>query len=250
MRRICIALHVVCLLSYSLGAAGSLSDDYGFLSEHAPFVQFIDAVIGQGNPEKGELLRQQLLSTPLLPKEKQAVLVIRSSTLLARLYSELERPDIQRAKELLSEAEKSLNVLGDTPFFHLMSEAEIDSIHYLINPSRLVKGISSNSKIKKAYTQYPSQVYAILMKANSLLYAPSFAGGDKEEALSLLLFLLEEGGSQLSNWDLASIYVGIGRICMERTKWDNALGYFTAAKALYAFDPTLDGYIRETEEQL
>jgi hypothetical protein len=37
---------------------------------------------------------------------------------------------------------------------------------------------------------------------------------------------------------------------MERTEWDNALGYFTAAKALYAFDPTLDGYIRETEEQL
>ncbi len=75
------------------------------------------------------------------------------------------------------------------------------------------------------------------MKANSLLYAPSFAGGDKAEALSLFLTLLEAGSSNLNTWDLSSIYVGIGRICMDRNEWDKALGYFTAARALYAFDP-------------
>lgn len=250
MRRLCIALSVVLFLSHTLGAVAPLADDYGFLGDHAPFVQFIDAVRGQGDAKEGELLRQQLLFKPVLQEEEQAVLAIRSATLLARLYTELEKPDTQRAKELLVEAESSLKRLKDGSFFHLMGEAEIDSIYYLINPSRLAKGISSNSKIKKAYAQYPIQIYAILMKANSLLYAPSFAGGDKAEALSLFLTLLEAGSSNLNTWDLSSIYVGIGRICMDRNEWDKALGYFTAARALYAFDPTLDDYIRETKERL
>ncbi len=241
---------MVFIISSALGAAIPLSDDYGFLSEHTPFLQFIDAVRGKGDAETGEVLRQRLLSRPLHDEDKQSVLCIKSATLLARLYTEMETPDSQRAKELLVEAESSLKKLKDTPFFQLMSEAEIDSIYYLINPSRLTKGISSNSKIKKAYAQYPDQIYAILMKANSLLYAPSFAGGDKAEALSLFLTLLEAGSSQLNTWDLCSIYVGIGRICMGRNEWDKALGYFTAAKALYAFDPTLDEYIRKTKERL
>nr|WP_319475217.1 hypothetical protein [uncultured Sphaerochaeta sp.] len=195
-------------------------------------------------------MRQQLLLNPVLEKEEQAVIAIRSATMLARLYTEIEKPNTQRAKELLKEAESSLKNLANGTFFHLMGEAEIDSIYYLINPSRLAKGISSNSKIKKAYAQHPNQIYAILMKANSLLYAPSFAGGDKDEALSLFLTLLEAGSSLLNRWDLSSIYVGIGRICMGREEWDKALGYFSAAKAIYAFDPTLDEYLRETEERL
>ncbi|WP_319755420.1 hypothetical protein [uncultured Sphaerochaeta sp.] len=237
-------------LTHTLAAVASLDDDYDFLGEHEPFVQFMDVVRGEGDTMQGEQIRDQMLLHPVLQEEKQTVLAIRSTTMLARLYTEIEKPDTKRAKELLKEAESSLKRLPDGSFFHLMGEAEIDSIYYLINPSRLAKGISSNSKIKKAYAQYPNQIYAILMKANSLLYAPSFAGGDKNEALSLFLTLLEAGPSQLNKWDLSSIYVGIGRICMDREEWDKALGYFSAAKAIYAFDPTLDGYIRETEESL
>lgn len=250
MRRLYIIVSIVLFLSHTLAAAASLDDDYGFLGEHARYVQFMDIVRGDGDAMQGEVVRQQLLLNPVLQEEEQAVLAIRSSTMLARLYTEIEKRDTERAKELLKEAESSLKHLPKGSFFHLMGEAEIDSIYYLINPSRLAKGISSNSKIKKAYAQYPNQIYAILMKANSLLYAPSFAGGDKNEALSLFLTLLEAGPSQLNKWDLSSIYVGIGRICMDREEWDKALGYFSAAKAIYAFDPTLDGYIRETEESL
>ncbi len=133
MRRLCIALSVVLFLSHTLGAVAPLADDYGFLGDHAPFVQFIDAVRGQGDAKEGELLRQQLLFKPVLQEEEQAVLAIRSATLLARLYTELEKPDTQRAKELLVEAESSLKRLKDGSFFHLMGEAEIDSIYYLIN---------------------------------------------------------------------------------------------------------------------
>ena len=250
MWRLCITVSIVLFLSHTLPAVASLDDDYGFFGEYPPFVQFMDIVRGEGDAMQGEVGRQQLLLNPLLQKEEQAVLAIRSTTMLARLYNEIETRDTERAKELLKEAESSLKHLPNGSFFHLMGEAEIDSIYYLINPSRLAKGISSNSKIKKAYAQYPNQIYAILMKANSLLYAPSFAGGDKDEALSLFLTLLEAGPSQLNSWDLSSIYVGIGRICMHREEWNKALGYFSAAKAIYAFDPALDDYIRETEERL
>ncbi len=250
MWRLWITVSIVLFLSHTLPAVASLDDDYGFLGDHAPFVQFMDVVRGDGDAMQGEVVRQQLVLKTVLQKEEQAVIAIRSATMLARLYTEIEKRDTERAKELLKEAESSLKSLTDGSFFHLMGEAEIDSIYYLINPSRLAKGISSNSKIKKAYVQYPNQIYAILMKANSLLYAPSFAGGDKDEALSLFLTLLEAGPSQLNSWDLSSIYVGIGRICMDREEWDKALGYFSAAKAIYAFDPTLDNYIRETEERL
>ncbi|MGH0053081.1 MAG: hypothetical protein ACQ5SW_06810 [Sphaerochaetaceae bacterium] len=244
-----LVLSVLLVLGQTL-ASIPLADDYAFLKELDSFATYVVIVRDEGNAEKAEISRKELLETPLDSEVNQAVLSIRSATLLSRLYVEQETPNSKRAKALLEEAEESLSFLKNYPYFLLMGEAEIDSIYYLITPSRLGKGISSNAKIKKANEQYPNQIYALLMKANSLLYAPPFAGGNKEEALSLFLKLLEEGSPLLSRWDRASIYTGIGRVCMEREEWEQALGYFKAAKTLYAFDPTLDAYIKETQEQL
>ncbi len=249
MRRYFLALGIVLLLSAKLFSA-PLADDYAFLRDYTPFLAFVDAVRVQGDAPKAETLRMAIINNPLEDTIQQAVLSIRSATLLSRLYTEAEDPDEERARTLLDEAEAQLEHLQQYPYLHMMGQADIDSVHYLINPKRLGKGISSNAKIKKAYAQFPNQVYAILMKANSLLYAPSFAGGDKNEALLLLLGLLDDAESLLSPWDRASIYTGIGRIAMERKDWETALGYFQAAKAIYQYDPTLDSYIQETKEHL
>lgn len=248
MKRILLTV-VVSLSILSSLASSPLEDDFAFLGDIPNFVQYIQAVRDEGNVQQAEHLRAALLQTNL-EQEKQAVLDIRTATLLGRLYTEVVPKNLKSSELLLKEAEKSLALLEKNSFFALILEAEIDSIHYLINPRNIGKGISSNAKINKAYKNYPNQVYALLMKGSSLLYAPSLAGGDVNKALELYVQLLGQGKSVLSRWDTASLYSNIGVVSMKRGEWVTAKGYFDAAKALYHFDPTLDAYIQEVEAKL
>ncbi len=237
----------LCMLSTLASAA--LVDDFSFLKEIPAFVQYVQVVRDAGDCDKAEKLRVKLQKTGL-EEEQQIVLDIRTATLLARLYTEGEPKDPSRSLALLKEAEQELEGLEEDSFFKLILEAEIDSIHYLLNPRSLGKGISSNAKINKAYKHYPDQVYARLMKASSLLYAPSIAGGDVNKALQIYLELLREGLPILSRWDTASLYSNIGVASMKRNEWSTAKGYLDAAKALYRFDPTLDAYLKEVQDKL
>lgn len=248
MKRTLLSL-VVCFCMLSPLASGALVDEFSFLRDLPAFVQYVDVVRNEGDYRKAEELRTGLPGIGL-EKEKQTVLDIRAATLLSRLYTEVEPKDLNRSEELLKEAEQLLTALEKNSFFGLILEAEIDSIHYLINPRNLGKGISSNSKINKAYKQHPDQVYARLMKASSLLYAPSIAGGDVNKALQIYLELLRDGVSILSRWDTASLYSNIGVVSMKRGEWSTAKGYLDAAKALYRFDPTLDAYLKEVQAKL
>lgn len=246
-RRLLSLAMSLCLLSPLAGTA--LVDDFSFLKEIPAFVQYVHVVRDAGDYQRAEELRLALQTTGL-DKEQQAVLDIRTATLLSRLYTEVQPKVPSRSLALLEEAEQELKVLRKNSFFSLILEAEIDSIHYLVNPRSLGKGISSNAKINKAYKQYPEQVYARLMKASSLLYAPSIAGGDVDKALQIYLELLREGLPILSRWDTASLYSNIGVVSMKRNEWSTAKGYLDAAKALYRFDPTLDEYLKEVQDKL
>ena len=226
----------------------SLDDDFQFLTDIPLFVQFIEAARDDGDAFRAEQVRNQLLMSSQDP-ERKAVITIKSATVLARLYTELSTPDKDRAQGLLSEAEGQLKHLESNSFLSLILSAEIDSIAYMINPRSLGKGISSNSKINKAYELFPKQVYAILMKASSLLYAPRIAGGNMDKALTLYLQLLNQRDLTLSRWDSASVYSSIGIIAAKRKEWETAYGYLTLAKSLYGFDPTLDEYLIEVQEK-
>ena len=227
----------------------SLEDDFHFLKDNHVFVQFVEAARNEGNAEKAESLREDLLRASG-DQERQTVVSIRSATILARLYTELAKPDKNRAEALLNQAQQAWRDLDSRSFFSLILSAEIDSIAYLINPRNLGKGISSNSKINRAFDQYPNQVYAILMKASSLLYAPRIAGGNVEKALSYYLQLLNQSDIQLSLWDTASVYSSIGIIATKRNEWETAFGYLSIAKSMYAFDPELDTYLQRVKERL
>lgn len=241
---------LLCILSMQVALQGTaLVDDFHFLKENELFVQFVDSVRNEGNSEKAEHLREAIIRSEG-PIQHQSVFSIRTATMLSRLYTELVPPQKSHAQELLKEAERELKTLEGSPFFSLILSAEIDSIAYLINPRSLGKGISSNSKINKAYEQFPNQVYAILMKASSLLYAPRIAGGNVEKALTLYLQLLKEKEIQLAQWDIASIYSSIGIIASKRKEWQTAVSYLEIAKNLYAFDPTLDEYLAEAKESM
>ena len=248
MKRILFTL-VVCIGTLLSLPSAVLVDDFSFLQEIPAFVQFVQAVRDEGDVQKGEELRIKLLQS-LAEGQQRSVLSVRTATLLGRLYTEIEPKNLIRSKELLKEAEQDLPALQKNSYFALILEAEIDSIYYLINPKSLGKGISSNAKIKEAYKLYPQQVYAQLMKASSLLYAPSIAGGDVNKALQIYLMLLNEAKPVLSRWDTASLYSSIGVVSMKRKEWATAKGYLEAAKSLYHFDPTLDTYLKEVQAHL
>ncbi len=239
---------LVCLWLLAPLCGEPLEDDFSFLKELPDFVEYVRVVRDEGDYRQARTLQAQLQALQLDPVQ-QTVVSIRSATLLARLYTEIEPKQLDQAQALLDQAQQAVSSLHKDSFFALILAAEIDSIHYLINPANLGKGISSSAKINKAYKMFPRQVQAMLMKASSLLYAPTIAGGDVKKALEIHLELLSQS-SMLSRWDTASLYSNIGVISMKRKEWKTAKGYFDAAKALYRFDPTLDEYVQEVEGKL
>lgn len=242
---------ILCLILVTLqGVAGTnLTDGFSFLERNPLFMEFMSAVRSEGNVEKAENLRLKVYAQTDEGPEA-TIKRIRTDTSLARLYVETKE-DTERVEELLEEAEKNLGLLGDKQgLYTLILGSEIDGIWYLQNPRNLGKGISSSRKINKAFKEFPQEVSSRLLKANSLLYAPSFAGGDVKRALNMFLGLLNDAEEMLSLWDRSSLYSGIGIACFMLEDYQNAKGYLAAAKAIYPFDAVLDDYMAQVEKAL
>jgi len=228
----------------------SLTDAFSFLERNPLFVEFMAAVRIEGSVEKADALRL-LLYAQDKGEPEATITQIRVDTSLARLYVETDAKSTNRSDELLKEAEEKLGLLEKAQAFHaLILDSEIDGIWYLKNPKNLGKGMSSSRKINKAYKAFPMEVSSHLLKANSMLYAPSFAGGDITGALNMFLAVLKDADSLLSPWDRASLYSGIGIACLKLDDYQNAKGYLAAAKAIYPFDAVLDDYIAQVENSL
>jgi len=247
--------HLITVMCISLvalqGAIGaSLTDGFFFLERNPLFMEFMTAVRTEGSVEKAEGLRLRLYAQD--EGEPEATIKkIRVDTSLARLYVETENKDEERFVELLLEAEKKLGLIEkNQPFHVLILGSEIEGIWYLQNPRSLGKGISSSRKINKAFKEFPQEVSSRLLKANSMLYAPSFAGGDTKGALNLFLAIQKDADILLSPWDRSSLYSGIGIACFKLNDYQNAKGYLAAAKAIYPYDAVLDDYIAQLEKAL
>ncbi len=239
----------LCLVVLQGVVGANLTDGFSFLERNPLFMEFLSAVKTEGNVEKAEQLRLSLYAQKEMEPEA-TIKKIRTDTSLARLYVETNT-HIQRGEELLLEAEKKLEFLKqEQSFFALILGSEIDGIWYLQNPRSLSKGISSSRKINKAFKEFPQEVSSHLLKANSMLYAPPFAGGTIKGALTMFLAILEDADEQLSRWDRSSLYSGIGIACFKLKDYQNAKGYLAAAKALYPFDAVLDEYIAQVEKAL
>ena len=213
-------------------------------------MEFMSAVRTEGSVDKAEELRL-LLYAQKEGEPEATIKKIRSDTSLARLYVETYTGSKERGEELLREAEKKLEYLEkNQDFYALILGSEIDGIWYLQNPRSLGKGMSSSRKINKAFKEFPQEVSSLLLKANSMLYAPSFAGGDIKGSLNMFLAIQKEANVLLSPWDRSSLYSGIGVACFKLKDYQNAKGYLAAAKAIYPFDAVLDDYIAQVEKAL
>lgn len=246
--------RIVIILCLSLvllqGATGTkLTDGFSFLQNNPLFIEFVSAVRAEGNREESEELRQ-LLYVQNNDERESTVTKTRSDIILARLYVESDDKDTKRAESLLQQAEQKLEILDKQSFHALILGSEIDGIWYLLNPRSLGKGMSSSRKIHKAFKDFPQETSAHLMKANSMLYAPTFAGGDIKAALNMFLAIQKDADKLLSPWDRSSLYSGIGIACFKLKDYQNAKGYLAAAKAIYPFDAVLDDYISQVEKIL
>lgn len=248
VRRI-VAVLCMGLVILQAMAGVQLLDGFSFLERDPLFIEFMTAVRTEGNVEKAESLRQ-LVYAQKDGEPEATIKRIRVDSSLARLYVETGAGTKERSEELLHEAEQKLEILDKNSLYALILGSEIDGIWYLQNPRTLGKGISSSKKINKAFKEYPQEVSSRLLKANSMLYAPSFAGGDTKGALNMFLAILRDRERQLSPWDRSSLYSGIGIAAFKLKDYQNAKGYLAAAKAIYPFDAVLDDYIAQVEKVL
>lgn len=249
MKKRLITILCVAFLSLCSLFSATLTDSFSFLAQDPTFVAFMAAIWSEGSPTKAEQL-SQILSNQEGKSQEQSIKKISMDTSLARLYIALGPEYKTKAKTLLERAEQELAKLEDMPYQSLILGSDIDGVWYLLNPRSLAKGIASSKKINTAYKEYPTEVKAQLLKANSMLYAPSFAGGDTKGALNLFLSIQRDGLPLLSKWDLSSLYSGIGYACYKLKDYQNAQGYLAAAKALHPFDAVLDEYIALVEKAL
>lgn len=248
VRRLALMLSITLVALHAVAGA-SLTDGFSFLTRDPLFIAFMSAVKTDGSIDKAEELRLRLFAQD--EAEPQATIKqVRINTTLARLYVETRIEEKKRIEELLQEAEQKLKSLDGDSFHALVLDSEINGIWYLLNPRSLGKGMASSRKINKAFKQFPQEVLAHLLKANSMLYAPSFAGGDTKGALNMFLAIQRDAQDSLSPWDRSSLYSGIGIACFKLKDYQNAKAYLAASKAIYPFDAVLDSYIAQVESLL
>jgi tetratricopeptide (TPR) repeat protein len=250
MRKIIAFVLLLGCLVIQPAVAETITDSFSFLQDIPLFSLFMEEAKNTGDFEQAKQLRSELLALPLesLSATERTVLEIRTDTVLARLCTELDPKQIPYAKELLSESEDKANRLPEKSLFSYCAFADINGIWYLISSANLSKGIASSKQIGKAYNSFPHESAVTLLKANSMLFTPSFSQNNIKEALNLFLNLLQQKDVSLAKWDLASLYSGIGIACFKLGDFDNASGYLRAAKALYSFDHTLDEYLAKLEK--
>lgn len=248
-KTIVLALLFGCFVLHT-STAQTLTDSYAFLQEIPQYIQFLEEAKNTGNFEKARQLRAEILALPFvsLDETQRMVLEIRTDTALARMCTEVEPKQTSYAKELLKVAEKKADALKKDTLYSYCALADINGIWYLISSLNLSRGIASSKLIGNAYTKFPTETTVILLKANSMLFTPSISKNSLKEALSMFLEVLRQKKDSLAKWDLATVYSGIGIACYKLGDLENASGYLKAAKALYAFDNTLDEYLAKLEK--
>jgi hypothetical protein len=238
------------LLFANSTVTASTTDSFAFLEDVPLYSTLLEATKNSGDFETASRVRDQIhaFSSPALDQEMKTVLDIKADTAFARLCTGLSPSRDALAREILEEAKRKADTLPSDTLFSYCSLADIYGVWYLADSRNLGKGMASSRNVNKAYDNYPDEVSAILLKASSMTFMPSFSDKQVKKALDLYLGLLAQKEVVLARWDLASLYSGIGIACWKIDDFQNALGYLSAAKALYGFDPTVDEYLAKVRE--
>jgi tetratricopeptide (TPR) repeat protein len=93
-------------------------------------------------------------------------------------------------------------------------------------------GVQSLNLAKKAYSNDPMNIRALIEMGNVLYYSPSFAGGDKKKGIEFYeqaVKELENSGSTVNNWQYLSLLSSITNAYCESGQKKNALKAYEKA---------------------
>jgi hypothetical protein len=188
-------------------------------------------------------IHEQIESITKCSSWENLCLLFKADTVLARYCIQGPSKEKDTAKKLLKDAGRLLaqiKRLADPSAISVIGALESDfySVEYIISPIlHLSKGIESTKLIDKAFKSYSNEVSVALMYANRRLYAPAIGGKDVEEAYSIFCKLANHQG--LAEWDMFSIYSGIGMCLFEKQCYDESAVYLHKAMAIYHGDEVI-----------
>ncbi|MDP3398954.1 MAG: hypothetical protein Q8S23_07385 [Bacteroidales bacterium] len=96
-------------------------------------------------------------------------------------------------------------------------------------------GVQSLNLAKKAYSNDPMNVRALIEMGNVLYYSPSFAGGDKKKGIDFYeqaVKELENSGSTVNNWQYLSLLSSITNAYCESGQKNEALKAYLKANSV------------------
>lgn len=247
MKSLLRAAIAVCLALapfYAFPAEG-LVDSLAFLARSPQYAALLeglwnaeDAEVCQGLRDAAEAASEDLGGAEALCLSMKADLAI------ARYWACGPAKSGKKARACLRAAEEKLGRLD--PRFEgvsLATLAEIRGLEHTISPLSLGKGLEAKRLTERAREENPGEVSAVLMYANTRLYAPAFAGQDVDEALELFSRLL--AFPSLAPWDRFSVLSGLGMCLKRKGRPAEAKARLAEAMAIYHGDGVIIKALKE-----
>lgn len=154
----------------------------------------------------------------------------RAEYVLCRYYA--DRSDLEKAKEHM---ERQRAVLDEDPIESevLRTIGEMDySASRTYVEKNLSSGLENSNLTKKAFNDFPDEVYMTVVNAWRLIYTPQIAGGSNKNAIKILEPLLDKIET-LSIGNRYSIYGALSMAHYNRKDYEEGMEYLEKAFSIY-----------------
>ena len=218
----------ILILILALASASAYSDS--LLQFDTPlWLELEKRIKCNDEPDVVEECYWEYISRDITPYERA-----RAEYNLCRYYADRGESDKSRAA-MAREKEALEDTKGMEAPLALMAEMDYSAAVTYLEKS-LSTGLENSNLTKKAYKEYPEEVYMVVVNAWRLIYTPQIAGGSNKNAIKILEPLLEE---KLSKGNLYSIYGALAMAHYNRKDYKIAMEYLDKAFAIYDGEITL-----------
>ncbi|MGN1163263.1 MAG: hypothetical protein ACI4S4_00510 [Candidatus Ornithospirochaeta sp.] len=171
----------------------------------------------------------------------------RAEYVLCRYYS--DRGDYEKAMEHMEKQKETLSTSSiESEVLSLIAEMDLSSSKTCVEKD-LSSGLENSNLTKKAFKEYPEEVYIAVVNAWRLIYTPQIAGGSNKNAIKNLEPMIADIGSY-SVGNQYSIYGALAMAHYNRKDYKEAKEYLSMAFEIYDGEPTLLDLGEKLEKKL
>lgn len=228
MKRIFTILLMLAAVSLTIAA---YTDSYSVYDNNTDWRALYKSVKDNKGQNEVESLYNKYISGDITNIEKA-----RAEYNMVRYHMDNGRSEnalvhLEREREAFENAEETSGVLYD------ITSVDLISAEYYITKD-MFTGMENSSATKKLYSDYPDEIYVVLMNAWRLIYTPQIAGGSNKNAIKILLPLLGIENT-LSEADRYSLYGALATAYFNRHDYSTSREYLDAALGIYSGETTL-----------